>query len=692
MSKGLLFVRTNLTKLLLYVVAFVIILLIYPLEGRFPYEFQQGKPWMHDDLYAPFDVPILKTSEELRLERDSILRDLRPYYSYKPLVDSLYLDQFDKAFMEKWQASELASSPDDSLFVICHRLLAQTYNRGIYEASEAERPERFGVVIRGNIGEEWDLSELYTPREAYEYVMRGLESRVSKQQLGLFRGLNMSEYIVPNLVFNVEASANNKEERLKNISSTKGLISLGQRIIGRNEMVRRDIYNKLVSFKQEYESRMGSTGNSRLILVGQFVLLLFPFLMLYLFLFTFRSTIHHSYKDSLFILLMLFLIVGAACISVKYSNLSLYVLPYALLPIVLRTFFDSRLAFFVYVVAILIIAPLVPNAFEFAFIQLVAGFVAIVSLKTINRRSDLFLSVFWILVSYWGIYGALQLMHGYAFVDIAWMDFVSFLISAALVSMAYPLIFLFEKIFGYLSDVSLMELSDANHPLLRKLAEVAPGTFQHSMQVANLAEEVVRKIGGNPLLVRTGAMYHDIGKTVRPMYYIENLSSRRSPHDDIQPEESTRIIIEHVSRGVEYARNHSLPEKVIDFIRTHHGTTTVRFFYFQYQKQHPTGGLDRSRFTYPGPPPFSKETVVLMICDSVEAASRSLKEINRNTINDLVDKVVQYQIEEEQYLDADITYRDINIAKNILKKKLMNIYHVRVEYPEIERVDIPRTE
>jgi putative nucleotidyltransferase with HDIG domain len=684
MSKFLLFIRTNLTTLILYVAALIFVLLLYPVEGRFPYEFQQGKPWMHQDLYAPFDIPLLKTSEELRMERDSVLRDTRPYYNVRQGADSLPLAQFDQTVREQWP--QWPEAERDSLISRGKRLLAAVYARGVYQATEGAPLHQYCMLIRNKIAEQWELSDLFTPRQAYEFVVNDLKAQLPPEQISFVRSLNLNAFIVPNLEYNPDASRNYGMERLRNLSLTKGILPAGQRLIGRNEMVNKEMYNRLLSYKQEFESRMGVQGNLRLVLLGQFVLLLFPFLVLYLFLFTFRRTIHQSFKDTLFILLMLSLMVGVACLTVRYSSVSLYLLPYALLPMVLRTFFDSRLAFFVHVVSVVLISPLVPNSFEFAFLQLVAGFVAIVSLKTIDRRSTLFMSVVWILGSYWAIHGALQLMHGYGFGEIVWIDFMYLLVSAALVTMAYPLIFLFEKVFGYLSDVSLMELSDANHPVLRKLAEVAPGTFQHSMQVANLAEEVVRKIGGNPLLVRTGAMYHDIGKTVRPMYYIENLSSHHSPHDNIPTEESARIIIEHVSRGVEYARKSGLPEKIIDFIRTHHGTTTVRFFLYQYQKQHPSGGLDRSRFTYPGPAPFSKETVALMICDSVEAASRSLKEFNRKTIHDLVDKVVQYQVEEEQYVDADVTYRDINIAKNIVKKKLMNIYHVRVEYPEMERV------
>jgi len=345
------------------------------------------------------------------------------------------------------------------------------------------------------------------------------------------------------------------------------------------------------------------------------------------------------------------------------------------------TFYDARIANFVYWVTILLIGFIVPNSFEFVFLNFVAGLTGIIFVKSIHRRGSLFKAISMVILVYCAVYSAMVLMQGINVLHVDWMNYVRFAISGVLVFVIYPSIFLFEKAFGFISNITLMELSDTNQPLLRKLSEVTPCTFQHSLQVANLSEEVIRKIGGNPLLVRTGALYHDIGKIKHPEYFIENQAGR-NPHEDLTPEESAHIIIEHVSNGVEIARKNGLSQHIIDFICTHHGSSTVRYFYSLQQKLQAGKDVDRSKFVYSGPVPFSKEMVALMMCDSIEAASRSLKEINRQIISDLVDNIVNYQIQENQYEDANITYREINIAKQIVKNRLMNIYHSRIEYPK----------
>ena len=394
----------------------------------------------------------------------------------------------------------------------------------------------------------------------------------------------------------------------------------------------------------------------------------------------FRPEIFDNILRTAFLLLIMVLFISISCIVVRTDSFSLYVLPYVLVPIIICTFYDMRTANFVHWITVLQIGFIAPNGFEFVFLNYFAGFVGIINAKSLYRRGSLFRSVTMVILTYCVVYSAMVLMQGIHIRQIEWSYYVLFFINGALIFVCYPSIFIFEKTFGFISNITLMELSDTNHPLLRQLSEAAPGTFQHSLQVANIAEEVIRKIGGNPLLVRTGALYHDIGKINRPEYFIENQRGV-SPHENITPEESAQIIIEHVIDGIEIARKNGIPQHIINFIRTHHGSTVVRYFYHLYQQQEGQQA-DSSKFTYPGPSPFSKEMVALMICDSIEAASRSLKEINQENISDLVDQIVNFQAQENQYNDASITYRDINIAKQIIKKRLMNVYHVRIEYPK----------
>lgn len=451
-------------------------------------------------------------------------------------------------------------------------------------------------------------------------------------------------------------------------------------------MITMEKYNLLLSLKYEYETKLGQTSKINYIIIGQTIIIVCLLLLLIIYIVNFRREVYANSIKFSFILLLVTVIVGISSLIVRSEQLNLYMVPFALLPIIIKTFYDARLALFVHTVAIVLVGFMAPNAFEFIFLNFAVGAVAVISMTNTYRRGKLINTAFYVFLAYCILYVGLYLMQGNDISKLTQQTYLnallSFSISGFLVLMAYPLIFIFEKMFGFLSDITLMELSDTNQPLLRKLNEKTPGTFQHSLQVANLAEEAAYKIGANPLLVRTGALYHDIGKMINPNYFIENLNSEKNPHLDISNEESARIIMEHVSKGVEIARKYMLPEQIIDYIRTHHGTSTVQFFYRTSKNQHPEIEIDKSKFTYPGPIPFSKEMALVMMADSVEAASRSLKDFNHTTINDLVENIIYYQMINEQYNDSDITYKHQTIVKEIFKRKLMNIYHVRVEYPE----------
>jgi putative nucleotidyltransferase with HDIG domain len=635
-------------------------------------------------LYAPFDIPILKTQQELDVEKDSLLSAFVMYYNEHSEVAEQQKKRFSQTFDDQWKNSGLHDSVKNSLYQSIFTLLDSVYSRGILQDDDGSGSQSLSdqiVIIKNNIAGEGDLDDILTPKTAYELVMSSLEREDGDGEIPFVKSLNLNNFIQPNLVFNTDITNKVKTEQIGKVSYTKGVVPANRKIIVFGEVVNDEKFNILVSMQHEFENRVGASGNFKQIWTGQAIIVIFCFLLVYIYLMYFRPEIFRNTLRTAFLLLIMVLFISLSCIVVHKDYFSLYLLPYVLIPVIICTFYDARTATFIYMVTLLLVGFIAPSGFEFVFLNFVAGIVGIVNVKSIYRRGSLFKSIIVVILAYCVAYSAMVLMQGINIRQIDWMNYVRFTISGALIFVAYPSIFIFEKIFGFISDITLMELSDTNQPLLRKLSEVAPGTFQHSLQVANLAEEVIQKIGGNPLLIRTGALYHDIGKINRPGYFIENQAGR-NPHEDLSPENSAQVIIEHVSNGAEIARKNRIPQHVIDFIRTHHGTTTVRFFYHLQQKQQSDKFVDRSKFTYPGPIPCSKEMVVLMMCDSIEAASRSLKEINHRNISDLVDNIVNYQVLEDQYNDANITYREINTAKHIIKNRLMNIYHVRIEYPK----------
>jgi putative nucleotidyltransferase with HDIG domain len=658
--------------------------LLLPREGKFPYEFRKGKIWGHEDLYAPFDTPILKTQQEIVAETDSLRTGFVMYYNHRPEVEEQQQSAYRQTFNDHWEKEALPHYRKNILYKTGLALLDSVYRQGIIQEDDVSPPSSSGqiTVIRNNVGEEKNRNDIFTQKSAYEMIMARLHLLSDKDETEFMRNLDLNNFIHPNIFYNAELTATAKAEAIGRISPTKGVIPANRKIIATGEVVNDEKFNLLVSLKYEFEHKTGTSGNYWQILSGQIITVILCFALIYIYLMFFHREIFRNISRTGFILLMVLLFAGLSCVIVGNEYLNLYVLPFILLPLIIATFFNTRTALFIFTVTILLVGFLAPNGFEFVFLNFVTGVVSLTNVRAIYRRGALFRTVLWIAGTYAVTYTALILMQGVAFSQIEWMNYVRFGVSGILLFVAYPSIFIFEKLFGFISDITLMELSDTNQPLLRKLSEVAPGTFQHSLQVANIAEEVICKIGGNPLLIRTAALYHDIGKISRPAYFIENQAGGHNLHDDITPENSAQIIIGHISNGVETARKNRIPQHIIDFIRTHHGTTTVRFFYHQQQKRQPEKKTDRSKFTYPGPIPFSKEMVILMMCDSIEAASRSLKDITQSNIGDMVDNIVNYQILEDQYNDADITYREINTAKQIIKNRLMNIHHVRIEYPK----------
>jgi cyclic-di-AMP phosphodiesterase PgpH len=659
-------------RLILFGLAILITVWILPKDAKFAFEYELGKPWLHENLIAPFDFPIRKPRQELDAEKREIIKNKHYYFK----LDTTIGPKEIKAFRE--EAARLFPK-QKALVEKLTVSLKNAYEKGVILVNEpvySLREDKEIYLLRGNEAAPKIFEELLTPQRAYDEIVN--------EQSNLPAGLVelIPTYIIHNVFFDDLTTEKVLNEDLTEISPYKGKVSAGIRIVTRGDMVDEYKFQVLESLKSEFVLQQGSSQGKFLPIVGLFLLVSMATLVLYLFLALFRKDILADNKKVAFILFQLLLTLGMTKIAIKLDGISIYAVPFCLLPMIIRTFFDTRLALFAHLVACLIIAFLAPNGFEFVFLEVIAGIVAIFSIAKLQNRSQFFFSSFIIFSTYCAIYFGLTLIRHGGMKEMEWYNLYWFALSVTFTLFAYPLIYLFEKIFGLISDVSLLELSDINGKLLRELSAKAPGTFQHSLQVANLAESAIFQIGGNPLLVRTGALYHDIGKMENPYYFIENQVSGFNPHDELNFEESAAIIIGHVKKGVEIAKRERLPDEVTDFIRTHHGTSLVQYFYQNYLKDFPTGSLDKNFFSYPGPKPFSKETAVLMMADSVEAASRSLRAYNAETISHLVDKIIDGQIEQEQFANADITFKNINQIKRIFKRKLQNIYHVRVEYPD----------
>ena len=673
----------DITRIFLFLAALVFLVLILPKEGKFKYEFIKGKPWMHDDLIAPFDFAILKSPEEIKKEQFQLLDSQRPYFRYnKNLVES-QRKAMNSDFNNQWKSGNQEwEGTKEKNQSIALTLYDSIMSRGILETVPeiASKPAEFPIyIIRDNVVEEKKSSDFFTIKSADEYI-HGVVSKQHEIDKNLLITV-LENAIFQNFTFDKETTEKEKDELMNRVSTTRGLIQSGERIIARGELVNGEKFQILQSLKIEYESKLGSSFKFAGILLGQIILLAVSLFSLFLFLYFFRVDIFGENKIIVLVLLLIISMVATATLVLKFTPVYVYLIPVCLGPIIIAVFTDTRLALFSHLITIIIIGFLVPNSYEYVFLQLFAGIVTILSTVKLERRSQFFFTSLMIFLVYSIIYIGMTLIKEGSLRDVNYFYFGLFGGSALLTLFSYPIIFVFEKLFGMITNVTLLELSNTNNKLLRELALRAPGTFQHSMQMANLAEDAIHEIGGNPLLVRTGAMYHDIGKMEDPLYFVENQTTGLNPHDELTREESAEIIIEHIPRGVEKAKRHNLPEQIIDFIRTHHGTRRTEYFYTLAKRENPDEEIDERIYTYPGPEPFSKETAVLMMADTVEAASRSLKNPDEASIDKLVEAVITKQMESHQFDNAEITLRDIRRIKQIFKKKLMNIYHLRIEYP-----------
>lgn len=700
--------RNKILRFIIIFFTFVIIFISFPNERKFRYEFQKGKPWQHEDLFAPFGFSINKLPEELQLEIDSINSNLMLYYNLdNEIIENKtqqLLEDFDQAWIVLLQEDSVKRKNDpsykyeplpnkntykDYLKEIINALNT-IYKSGTYDPSEVitytETKDYKIVFEKQDLVKSYSRSDIYTLKTAYEYVFDSFlasvdESPNKETYISFFKNLGFDRYITKNLFFDKDKTVDIKNKTLDNLSKTRGFIQAGELIIGKGERITLDKFRILQSLKTNYEQSLDK--RSRLLIqLGDGIVILLLLILLLLYLKNNHNEIYENISAMLMIFIMIIIFVGLSTIIVRFSIFNIYIFPLALLPLIIKTFFDERVSLFVLLTSITVLGFVVPNGFEFVVIQFIAGFAAIFGISQLRQRGQLYISALSVFIAMSLIYFGIAIIQEGIISEINWIYFLYFGLYGLLLLSAYPLIYAFERLFGFISDMTLLELSTTNHPLLQKLSTTAPGTFQHSLQVSNLAEAAANKIGANSMLVRVGALYHDIGKTTAPAFFIENQVSGFNPHDQIAFDQSAQIIISHVTQGISIASKYKLPQQIIDFIRTHHGTTTVQYFYKNYIKKYPDKKDEIQKFTYPGPKPFSKETAILMMADSIEAASRSLKEFSVETISNLINGIIDYQMNNKQFEEANITFKDITEIKNLFADLLVNIYHARIEYPK----------
>ena len=668
-------------KFLMMLASISVIVITLPKQAKFSYDIEKGRIWNQKELVSPYNFAILKTQQEIESDQKTALASITPIYQLDDDIGAHEIDGFKSDLEIKWHNAGINDRQKQKYIDAGNNLLQEIYARGILSLNPKyqQNAENYPITILSkNVATDKNTTDLFTREKALAYCDKVLTARADVDKTFIFDLI--SNRLQPNLTYDNKLTSRLEREVVDGLSTTRGMVQKGEVIVAKGSVVSDEVYQKLQSFKKAFEDNARINGDRRLVLLGQFLLVAIAISLLMVFLYLFRKDIYYDNRLVSLILLVITAMLGTLSLAIKVQLPNLYFIPYCIVPIIIRILFDTRLALNIHLLVVLIAGFFVPNSFEFAYFEITAGMVSIYSIKNLIRREQFLISALIITFTYFVAFLGISFIREGSFRSIDWMDFLPFVVSVLLTLLAYPLIYIFEKLFEITSDITLIELTNTNAPLLREMAFTAPGTFQHSLQVANLAENAIYAIGGNALLVRAGALYHDIGKMENPLYFIENQSSGFNPHDRLSYQESAQIIIRHVSKGIEMARKANLPEIVIDFIRTHHGDTRVDYFYQSFLKNYPEKFVDENTFKYPGPIPFSKEGGVLMLADSIEAASRSLKEPDETSISYLVDKIVKYKLDQNQLKDSDITLKDIETIKMIFKRMLMSIYHVRIDY------------
>lgn len=673
-----------LSRMALVLISVVIIVLFIPRNSGPQFRYDVGKPWMYGSLIAKFDFPIYKTDEAIKQERDSLLRNFEPYFNFKENMESAQMTRFFEDF-----TGGLPGMPATYTNIVADKL-HQLYKSGIMGATEfssiAQDTTKMIRVIDGKTAYSVRISRVLSTMTAYEQIY--LDERLAPYRAQLQR-CNLNEYIEPNLIYDKERSEAERNDLLGQIPLASGMVLAGQKIVDRGEIVDDYTFRVLSSFEKETQRRSASTTAVPSTIAGQVI-----FVSLFIILFTvylgmFRRDYFSKPRSIAMLYAMITVFPILVSLMIEHNVFSVYILPFAMAPIFIRVFMDSRTAFLTHIVMVMLCAAAVKYQYEFIIVQLVAGLVAIYSLRELSQRGQLFKTALFVTLASCAIYFALQLMTDNTFTTVDNSMYKYFVINGIMLLFVYPLMLIIEKTFGFISNVTLIELSNTSKDLLRRLSEVAPGTFQHSIMVSNLASAIAEKIGAKAQLVRTGALYHDIGKMQNPAFFTENQNGV-NPLDNMSRIDAAHIVINHVTDGLKLAEKYNLPGVIKDFISTHHGAGMTKYFYVSYRNEHPDEPIDDSLFTYPGPNPFTREQAILMMADSVEAAARSLPEYTEFSISNIVNKIVDGQLKEGYFEYCPITFHDIAMAKQVLIERLKSIYHTRVSYPELKKPALKR--
>ncbi len=671
--------RSLLIRALLVVGTISLIVWAMPRDKEANFKIEQGKPWRYTDFTAPFDFPIYKSTELVQHERDSLLKEFEPYYNFNKDVEKSQIAQFRKDYAEG-----IPGVPGMCVDLIVSQL-HEFYTKGImstsdYNSLRADTSATIRIVYGKNASSS-QVSHLYSTVGAYEQLFLNTKLADYKE---LLAKCNLNDYIMPNLSYDKERTETSREDLLANVPLASGVVQRGQKIIDRGQIVDDYTYTVLESYFRENERRQSDDVQFSFVILGEIVYVSLLIACFTIYLWLFRRDYYEQPRSlsMLYALILLFSVVASLMIS--HNVLHVYILPFAMVPIFVRVFMDSQTAFMAHTIMVLICAAMLQHPLEFIAVEEIAGMVAIFSLRELSSRSQLFWTAALIAGATMLINLALFWIRDDDITTIDYSEFNYLMLNGLLLFCSYPLLYIMEKAFNFTSNITLIELSDMNKELLRRMSEVAPGTFQHSIQVGNLAAEIANKIGGKSQLVRTGALYHDIGKTENPIYFTENQSGM-NPHEGKTYVESAQMLISHVTEGLKLADKYNLPQVIKEFIATHHGLGKTKFFYVKQKNEFPEEPVDDLLFTYPGPNPSTKEQAILMMADAVEAASRSLKEYTEQNIRDLVDRIIDSQVDEGYFRDCPITYRDIQYAKTVLIEKLKTIYHTRISYPELKK-------
>ena len=668
-------------KFLIFIVTVSIISYFMPKEGKFNYDFELDTPWKYGLLQASFDFPIHKSEQQIQKEQDSLLVLYQPYFDVDKNVEKNMLLKLREDYNQHLKHS----LPSSDYIRHIERTLKHIYEKGVLSVQDAQLLSEDSIqnilLVDKNVGTSQSVDRLFSVKGAYEHLLNADTLHYNKR---ILQACNLDNYLTSNINYNLEKSEASLQDLLSTVSPAKGMVQNGQKIVDRGEIINEHTYDILNSLRQAWEKRSDTVQEIQLTSMGQTLLVSVLILCFMIYLELFRQEYYQRKRSVLllFALIVVFPVVLSIMVEQNISNV--YVVPLAMIPIIIGIFLDSRTAFMAHITIILICSIFLRYPHQFIILQIAAGMTAIYSLRELSQRSQLLRTALIVVISYAVLYFAFELIQEDDLTKLNTRMYIYFAINGILLLFVYPLLFILEKTFGFTSNVTLVELSNINTKLLREMSEIVPGTFQHSLQMANLAAEAANKIGANSQLVRTGALYHDIGKMVNPAFFTEN-QTNVNPHKSLSYEQSAQVIISHIADGIKLAEKYQLPKVIKDFIRTHHGKGVAKYFYISYKNEHPDEEIDLEKFSYPGPNPSTKEQAILMMADAVEAASRSLPEYTEESIGTLIEKIIDGQVSEGYFKECPITFKDIAMVKALFKEKLKTVYHTRITYPELKK-------